>query len=129
MKWNCLYRDDISLPISIIIKLSNLPFEKGNEEVARLASQLYLIEYDGLLHYIPLSKYLKNIENFRFEAIIQNDIYIFLNPYLKAIKTAIKDAKRMIKSYNLLKTRQENIERSEYNLSKTSIIRNTTSIT
>jgi len=116
-----MYRDDISIFTRSALLyyqiMANLPFEKGNEEVARLASQLYLIEYDGLLHYIPLSKYLKNIENFRFEAIIQNDIYIFLNPYLTAIKTAIKDAKRMIKSYNLLKTRQENaIERSEHTI-------------
>ena len=116
-----MYRDDISIFIRAALLyyqiMVNLPFEKGNEEVARMASQLYLIEYDGLLHYIPLSKHLKNIETIRFEAIKENNIHVFLSAYLKAIKLAIKDAKRMIKGYNALKVRQENvIERSNHTI-------------
>ncbi len=108
-----MYRDDLSVYIRAALLyyqiMANLPFLIGNQETARLSSILYLIEFDGIPHYIPLSKYFDTIEEKRQEAMDSGDINLFVVAYLKAIKLAIKDAKRSIKSYNTLKHKQERI--------------------
>lgn len=105
-----MYRDDISVYIRASLLyyqiMSNLPFLIGNQEIGRLTSILYLIEFGGVPHYIPLSKYLENVEYYRLEAIKKGDINIFLIKYLEAIRDALKDAKRSIRSYNNLKQKQ-----------------------
>ena len=116
-----MYRDDLSVFIRAALLyyqiMANLPFLIGNQEIARLASILYLIEFDGINHYIPLSKYLKDIEDVRLDAMEKGDINLFVIAYLKAIKAAIKDAKRSIKSYNTLKLKQERIiDRSNHTI-------------
>lgn len=108
-----MYRDDLSVYIRAALLyyqiMANLPFLIGNQEVAKLASILYLIEFDGISHYIPLSKYFEDIEEKRIQAMEAGDINIFVVAYLNALKEAIKDAKRSIRSYNTLKHRQERI--------------------
>lgn len=108
-----MYRDDISVYIRASLLyyqiMANLPFLIGNQEIARLVSILYLIEFGGIPHYIPLSKYLEDIEKYRFKAIKEGNINIFLIKYLEAIKDALKDAKRSIRSYNNLKHKQASI--------------------
>lgn len=108
-----MYRDDISVYIRASLLyyqiMANLPFLIGNQVIARLTSILYLIEFGGIPHYIPLSKYLEDIESSRLEAVKKGDINIFLISYLEAIKEALKDAKRSIRSYNNLKQKQTQI--------------------
>lgn len=116
-----MYRDDVSVYVRSALLYyqiaSALPFLIGNIELARLASLLYLIEFDGLSHYIPLSKYLTNIEDIRIEANQKGDINLFIKAYLNAILSAIKDAKMMIAGYNKLKIKQEEkIQRSAHTI-------------
>lgn len=108
-----MHRDDISVFIRSALLyyqiMANLPFLIGNQEIARLSSLLYLIEFDGLTHYIPLSKHLANIEEVRIKAMELGDINVFILEYLTCIKKAIIDTKRTIKGYNALKRKQEKI--------------------
>lgn len=108
-----MYRDDISVYVRSALMyyqiMANLPFLIGNQDIARLSSQLYLMEFDGIPHYIPLSRFLTDIEDVRFEAMRQGDVNIFITAYLKAIKDAVLSAQAMIKSYNRLKRRQQKL--------------------
>lgn len=116
-----MYRDDISVYVRAALMYyqiaSALPFLIGNIELARLASQLYLIEFDGIKHYIPLSRHLKHVEEMRKKAMLEDDINGFVIYYLQAIKSAIKDANRMINGYNRIKLKQEErIESSDHTI-------------
>ncbi|MBM7453237.1 hypothetical protein JN09_000562 [Acholeplasma morum] len=116
-----MYRDDVSVYIRSALLYfqiaTSLPFLIGNLELARLASILYLIEFDGIKHYIPLSKHLENIEGIRVKAIQDGDINLFVIAFLKAILHAIKDTKEMINGYNKLKRKQEDkIEKSDHTI-------------
>ncbi len=116
-----MYRDDISVFVRAALLYyqiaTALPFLIGNVELARLASQLYLIEFDGIKHYIPLSRHLKHVEDMRKKALAEDDINGFIVYYLQGIKAAIKDANKMITSYNRLKLKQEEkIEESDHTI-------------
>lgn len=116
-----MHRDDISVFLRSAYLyyqiMVNLPFLIGNGTIARATSQLYLREFSTLNHYIPLSKYLKKIEKKRNEAILKEDINIFLISYLKALKAAITEAKEMILSFNKLKINQKRkIEKSNHTI-------------
>lgn len=116
-----MYRDDISVYVRSALMyyqiMANLPFLIGNQDIARLSSQLYLMEFGGIPHYIPLSRFLEDIEDIRFEALRKGDVNIFIIAYLKAIKEAIESAQYMIKSYNRLKKRQQKlIENSDHTI-------------
>lgn len=116
-----MYRDDVSVYVRSALLYyqitTSLPFLIGNIELARLASMLYLIEFDGIKHYIPLSKHLKQIEEIRLKANEQGDINLFVIAFLKAILRAVKDAKSMISGYNKLKLKQEDkIEKSAHTI-------------
>lgn len=116
-----MYRDDISVFVRAALLYyqiaTALPFLIGNVELARLASQLYLIEFDGIKHYIPLSRHLKQVEDMRKKALAEDDINGFIVYYLQGIKAAIKDANKMITSYNRLKLKQEEkIEESDHTI-------------
>jgi|SRR5690554_837814 len=106
-----MHRDDLSVYVKSALLyyqiMVNLPFLIGNQEIARMVSQLYLIEFDGLSYYIPFSKYLTEIEEKRLEALQKGDINIFIISYLEALKTALENTNKMIVRYNNLKTRQQ----------------------
>lgn len=116
-----MHRDDLSVFIKSSLLyyqiMANLPFLIGNQEIARMTSQLYLIEFDGLNHYIPLSKHLVKIENERINAMNQGDINIFVIAFLEALKASLMETNKMIKAYNNLKKRQQNlIENSNHTI-------------
>lgn len=113
-----MYRDDVSVYVRAALLYyqiaTSLPFLIGNLELARMISQLYLMEFDGLKHYIPLSKHLKDAEIVREKARLSGDVNIFVLYFLDAIKNAITDSKKIIKGYNIIKVRQEKqIEKSD----------------
>lgn len=116
-----MYRDDIPVYVRAALMYyqiaTSLPFLIGNVELARMASQLYLIEFDGIKHFIPLSRHLKNIEDVRKKALVENDINGFIVYYLTGLKAAIKDANKMINGYNRIKLKQEEkIEESDHTI-------------
>lgn len=116
-----MYRDDVSVYIRSALLYyqisTTLPFLIGNIELSRMASILYLIEFDGIKHYIPLSRHLVNIEKVRIEAMQKGDINLFVKAYLTALLNAIKDANKMILGYNKLKLKQEDkIEKSAHTI-------------
>ncbi|CCV65895.1 Filamentation induced by cAMP protein Fic [Paracholeplasma brassicae] len=116
-----MYRDDVSVYVRSALLYyqiaTALPFLIGNLELARLTSQLYLMEFDGIKHYIPLSRHLTIAEEKREEARLTGDLNGFIIYFLEAIKSAVIDAKRMIKGYNALKIKQEKlIEKSAHTI-------------
>lgn len=116
-----MHRDDISVFLRSAYLyyqiMANLPFLIGNEMISRTVSQLYLQEFSIIDHYLPLSRHLKKIEKNRQEAINKKNIDIFLISYLKALKSAIEDAKEMILGYNRLKNFQKRkIEKSNHTI-------------
>lgn len=116
-----MHRDDLSVYIKSSLLyyqiMANLPFLIGNQEIARIVSQLYLIEFDGLSHYIPLSKHLVKIEDERIRSMNAGDINIFVIAFLEALKNSITDANKMITAYNNLKKRQQKaIEHSNHTI-------------
>lgn len=108
-----MHRDDLSVYVKSALLyyqiMANLPFLIGNQEIARIVSQLYLIEFDGLSHFIPLSRYLVNIEDSRLKAMKEGDINIFVIAFLEALKTSLINTNMMIRKYNNLKKRQQKI--------------------
>ncbi len=108
-----MHRDDLSVYVKASLLyyqiMANLPFLIGNQEIARMASQLYMIEFDGLNHYIPLSKHLVKVEDERIKAMNLGDINIFVIAFLEALKNSLIDANKMISSYNNLKKRQQKV--------------------
>ncbi len=106
-----MHREDISVfqksALLYYQIMTNLPFAIGNDLIARLVSQLYLIEYSNIKHFLLLSRFLNDIEHVRLEAIKKGDINIFLEAFLTAIKNAIKKIDDIIKGYNKLKLFQE----------------------
>ncbi|MDY0209951.1 MAG: Fic family protein [Acholeplasma sp.] len=116
-----MYRDDVSVYIRSALLYyqiaTSLPFLIGNLELARMASLLYLIEFDGLKHYITLSRHLTEIESIRMTAVETGDINLFIKAFLTAILEGIKDTQRMIVGYNKLKHKQEDkIEKSDHTI-------------
>lgn len=116
-----MYRDDVSVYVRSALLYyqisTSLPFLIGNIELARMISQLYLMEFDGIKHFIPLSRHLADAERVREEAMKKADLNIFIVYFLEAIKSAILDAKKMIKGYNALKLKQEKlIEKSNHTI-------------
>ncbi len=116
-----MHRDDLSVYVKSALLyyqiMANLPFLIGNQEIARIVSQLYLIEFDGLTHYIPLSKHLVKIEDERIKAMNMSDINLFIIAFLEAFKNSIIETNKMIDSYNNLKKRQQKlIENSDHTI-------------